>query len=118
MNIALIVSPIITLLGLIPVAMWADKKLRERWSTRYHEYLKTDEWKRKRLLALKRDNWTCHYCGSWATQVHPSRLTISNIGEEPIGWLVCVCESCRKSRLGYTLIESTEPVDQEVSVLN
>jgi hypothetical protein len=26
-------------------------------------YLKSDEWKRKRYVVLKRDNWRCVYCG-------------------------------------------------------
>ena len=116
MSIAII--PILGLSVLIPVTMWADRKLRQRWKLKYDEYLKSDAWKRKRHVALKRDNWTCHYCGSWATQVHPSKYAISSIGEEPVDWLVSVCESCRKSRLGYTLTDSTEPIEHEVNVLN
>ena len=118
MSIAIIVLPIVSLSVLIPVTMWADKKLRERWRLKYYEYLKSDTWKRKRHVALKRDNWTCHYCGSWATQVHPSKYAISSMGREPVDWLVSVCESCRKSRLGYTLTESTEPIEHEVNILN
>lgn len=110
--------PILGLSVLIPVTVWADRKLRARWRLKFHEYLKSEAWKTKRHVALKRDNWTCHYCGSWATQVHPSKYAISSMGREPVDWLVSVCESCRKSKLGDTLIESTEPIEHEVSALN
>lgn len=59
-------------------------------------YLKSDEWRRKRYVVLKRDNWRCVYCGSPATQVHHKRYA-KNIGKEPIDWLVSVCESCHDS---------------------
>ena len=60
-------------------------------------YLKSDEWKRKRYVVLKRDNWTCVYCGDTATQVHHKRYAKYNIGKEPIDWLVSVCKSCHDS---------------------
>lgn len=59
-----------------------------------NEYLKSDEWKRKRYVVLKRDNWRCVYCGRRATQVHHKRYAKWNIEKEPIGWLVSVCKSC------------------------
>ena len=61
----------------------------------YNEvYLKSDAWKRKRYVVLRRDNWKCVYCGSHATQVHHLRYAKYNIGKEPIEWLVSVCKSC------------------------
>lgn len=58
-------------------------------------YLKSDAWKRKRYLVLKRDNWHCVYCGAPATQVHHKKYA-RNIGKEPIKWLVSVCISCHE----------------------
>src|SRR5262245_6917855 len=52
-----------------------------------NEYLKSDAWKRKRYVVLKRDNWRCVYCGAPATQVHHKRYAKKNIGKEPIDWL-------------------------------
>jgi hypothetical protein len=47
---------------------WAIKKERERRRSYYlNEYLKSDEWKRKRYVVLERDNWRCVYCGAPAT---------------------------------------------------
>jgi hypothetical protein len=57
-------------------------------------YLKSDEWKRKRFVVLKRDNWRCVHCGSRATQVHHKRYAPINIGREPIEWLESVCKKC------------------------
>lgn len=39
-----------------------------------NEYLKSDEWKRKRYVVLKRDNRQCVYCGRRATQVHHKNM--------------------------------------------
>jgi len=71
----------------------------ERESRRdlYREYLKSDDWKRKRYVVLKRDNWRCVYCGGAATQVHHLKYAKRNIGKEPIEWLVSVCKSCHNS---------------------
>jgi hypothetical protein len=57
-------------------------------------YLKSDAWKRKRYVVLKRDNYRCVYCGARATQVHHKKYAPKNIGKEPIEWLVSVCKSC------------------------
>lgn len=57
-------------------------------------YLKSEEWKRKRYVVLRRDNWRCVHCGARATQVHHKRYAPKNIGKEPIEWLESVCKSC------------------------
>lgn len=63
-----------------------------------NEYLKSDEWKRKRFVVLRRDNWRCVYCGAPATQVHHKRYAKYNIGKEPIDWLVSVCQNCHEKQ--------------------
>lgn len=60
-------------------------------------YLKSEAWKRKRYVVLKRDNWRCVYCGAEATEVHHTRYAKKNIGNEPIEWLVSICRSCHES---------------------
>lgn len=57
-------------------------------------YLRSDAWKRKRYIVLKRDKWKCVYCGDKATQVHHKRYSKKKIGSEPIKWLVSVCDLC------------------------
>ena len=61
-------------------------------------YLKSAAWKRKRYLVLKRDKWTCVYCGGRATQVHHLKYAKRNIGKEPIDWLVSICGPCHDSK--------------------
>lgn len=61
-------------------------------------YLKSDAWKRKRYVVLRRDNWRCVYCGGRATQVHHTRYAKKNIGREPIEWLVSICKSCHDEK--------------------
>ena len=89
---------IIILFGIIIwFRIWLFKKQRERRRNYYNQYLKSDEWRRKRYVVLKRDNWRCVYCGAPATQVHHKRYAKYNIGREPIDWLVSVCNSCHNS---------------------
>ena len=63
-------------------------------TAQYREYLKSDAWQRKRYVVLKRDNWTCQYCGAKATQVHHLKYAKYQIGKEPIKWLVSLCKRC------------------------
>jgi 5-methylcytosine-specific restriction endonuclease McrA len=83
---------------LLVLSNWISNKKRERRHNYYlNEYLKSEEWKRKRYVVLKRDNWRCVYCGGPANQVHHKKYAKRNIGKEPIDWLVSVCKSCHES---------------------
>jgi len=76
----------VLIIGILFIAIlvfnrWAFKKKRERRRNYYrNEYLKSDDWKRKRYVVLKRDNWRCVYCGAPATQVHHKKYGRRNIG--------------------------------------
>jgi 5-methylcytosine-specific restriction endonuclease McrA len=77
---------------------WLFQSSYERRRDYYREeYLKSDAWRRKRYVVLKRDNWRCVYCGAPATQVHHKKYARKNIGKEPIEWLVSICKSCHDS---------------------
>ena len=82
---------------LIAIKYWIFEIKRKRRRKYYKEYLQSEEWKRKRYVVLKRDNWRCVYCGAPATQVHHTRYARKNLGKEPIKWLVSVCKSCHDS---------------------
>jgi len=75
-----------------------DIRRKQRRDYYRNKYLKSDEWKRKRYVVLKRDNWRCVYCGDRATQVHHKRYAKRNIGKEPIEWLVSVCKKCHDAQ--------------------
>jgi 5-methylcytosine-specific restriction endonuclease McrA len=91
---------LIVTLVLIAVLNWwvFEKKRKHRRDYYRNVYLNSDDWKRKRYVVLKRDNWKCVYCGAPATQVHHKKYAKRNIGREPIKWLVSVCKSCHDSR--------------------
>ena len=74
--------------------------MRRRYRRDYYrnDYLKSEAWKRKRYVVLKRDNWKCVYCGAQATQVHHKKYAKTNIGKEPIEWLVSVCRECHDAQ--------------------
>lgn len=67
---------------------------KERWfKDKYIPYLKSKEWKTKRLLVLKRDNYVCQSClKSKATEVH--HLTYKHVFNEPLFELVSICNPC------------------------
>jgi 5-methylcytosine-specific restriction endonuclease McrA len=92
---------LLLILAIVIVAFnsWEFEMKRKRRRDYYRdEYLKSDAWKRKRYVVLKRDNWRCVYCGAPATQVHHKKYARKNIGKEPIEWLVSVCKSCHDSQ--------------------
>ena len=93
----------IVILLIISAGVWAFSRLKfeikreERRKYYRNEYLKSDAWKRKRYVVLKRDNWRCVNCGAPATQVHHKKYLKKNIGKEPIEWLVSICKNCHES---------------------
>lgn len=74
-----------------------EQKRAKRKDYYRNGYLKSDAWQRKRYVVMKRDNWTCVYCGNKATEVHHLRYA-RNIGKEPIDWLVSVCRNCHDKK--------------------
>jgi 5-methylcytosine-specific restriction endonuclease McrA len=88
---------LVIVIGAVKSLGFEVKRKRRRDYYR-NDYLKSDAWKRKRYVVLKRDNWRCVYCGARATQVHHKRYAKKNIGKEPIEWLVSVCQSCHESQ--------------------
>jgi 5-methylcytosine-specific restriction endonuclease McrA len=77
--------------------LWFEIKRERRQDYYRNVYLKSEAWQRKRYVVLKRDNWTCVYCGELATQVHHKRYAKKNIGREPIEWLVSICDTCHNN---------------------
>lgn len=75
-----------------------EHRRKQRRDYYRNDYLKSEAWKRKRYVVMKRDNWRCVFCGSRATQVHHKRYAKYNIGKEPIDWLVSVCKSCHEKQ--------------------
>ena len=96
MDIFILFIWILIIIGLILLKRWAFNVKRKRRKEYYRQYLKTDAWKRKRYVVLKRDNWTCQYCGGKATEVHHKKYARRNIGKEPVKWMVSICRNCHQ----------------------
>ena len=93
---------IVVVLGIIIFVLIVGSNIREsnRIARRdyYREYLKSDAWRRKRYVVLKRDNWTCQECGAKATEVHHMKYAKYQIGKEPIHWLISLCSPCHRNK--------------------
>ena len=96
MDIFILFIWILIIIGLVLLKRWSFNIRRKRRKEYYRQYLKSDAWKRKRYVVLKRDNWTCQYCGGKATEVHHKKYARRNIGKEPIKWLVSICRNCHQ----------------------
>lgn len=69
-----------------------DKTKNEKY---YQEvYLKSDEWKTKRLLILNRDDFKCRCCNEKASEVH--HIDYNSIYKEDFNILISVCRSCHE----------------------
>ena len=56
-------------------------------------YRATSHWKKLRLQVLRRDGYTCTYCGDVASEVD-HRVAKVKGGEDTLDNLVCACRRC------------------------
>lgn len=69
---------------------------KERWWAEYSAYLKSPEWREKRMRVLDRASGICEGCGvSAANEVH--HLTYDRAGKEMLFDLVALCAECHHS---------------------
>lgn len=74
------------------IRMMFDKR---KFFSDYDEYLQSEEWKKKRLLVIRRANGVCEGCGLRPpNEVH--HLTYKNVGHEFLFQLVALCHQCHK----------------------
>jgi 5-methylcytosine-specific restriction endonuclease McrA len=66
---------------------------------RYHEYLRSEAWRRKRERVLARDDRVCTRCGS-EHNLHVHHLSYRFIGRERLSDLVTLCEVCHRREHG------------------
>ncbi len=91
--------PLFVLVVIYLFKRWIFEVKRKRRRDYYrNEYLKSEEWQRKRYVVFKRDNWRCVYCGAPATQIYHKKYAKRNIGKEPIEWHVSICKPCHDSK--------------------
>jgi len=61
----------------------------------YHEYIKSDTWKRTCKAKLKSVGYKCEMCGS-AMNLNVHHITYKNLGHEELDDLLVVCKNCHK----------------------
>jgi hypothetical protein len=70
-------------------------ELKQEFRLMYEDYLRSDQWKQKRIQVLERAKGKCEVCKlSDATDIHHN--TYDSFGEEPLGDLDAVCDFCHK----------------------
>ncbi len=74
----------------------------------YEKYLKSDEWKKLRIRALKRAEYKCEFCGALATMIHHIEyLKKDNSEIENINHLIACCKKCHDLNNG---IRNDKPI--------
>jgi hypothetical protein len=61
----------------------------------YKQYLRSPEWRRKRVAVILRAKGRCERCGLWPV-VFIHHLSYTNLGNEPLSDLLGVCPECHK----------------------
>lgn len=77
----------------------------EEWQKKYHAYLKSPEWQRRREKVIRRANGVCESClDATATECHHDTIlgAYRYLGNEPAYVLRALCEPCHSS---ITLLE-------------
>lgn len=75
----------------------AEERAKEtaEWWTTYDAYLRSPEWRNRRVKVLERDQYLCQACRDRrAVQVH--HLTYAHLFNEPIFELVAICVTCHE----------------------
>ena len=63
----------------------------------YEAYLKTNEWKNKRIQKAEQQNYKCEICGKIVLSgYHIHHKTYKNLMNEPLSDLQFLCEDCHK----------------------
>lgn len=63
----------------------------------YNEYIKSNEWDKKRRERLSHDGYTCQQCGATGQPLDVHHLTYDRLGDERISDLVSLCRPCHKA---------------------
>jgi hypothetical protein len=67
---------------------------KKHYKQRYYEYLRSDEWKKKRLERLKIDNFTCQSCGNKSGRLDVHHTTYDTLYNESIYDIITLCNQC------------------------
>lgn len=66
----------------------------------YKDYLRTEEWKRLRVLVVARAGNQCERCGKTGRRTNVHHLTYERRGFEMLSDLILLCEPCHEAEHG------------------
>src|SRR5690625_3470247 len=72
-----------------------SRERRSAWFGRYDQYLRSDDWRQRRELVLKRAGGVCEGCGTMPA-AHVHHLTYEHVGNEFLFELVALCLGCHE----------------------
>jgi hypothetical protein len=72
------------------------KSIKPAKNIEYKEYIRSRAWDTKRVLVLKRANYTCEGCGMKGKPLDVHHKTYKNLGDEFLFELVAVCRECHE----------------------
>jgi 5-methylcytosine-specific restriction endonuclease McrA len=80
------------------------------------KHLGSGKWKKQRLMVLKRDSYTCNYCGEPGNEVDHIQPRVLG-GTDDLDNLCCACRRCNASKNSrsealFLARQSTPPVFQ------
>jgi hypothetical protein len=81
-------------------AFYAERYQRTRaeWLAKYHVYLLSEPWRKRRDGAMERAGWRCERCGERAEHVH--HRSYERVFEERPEDLEAVCGACHRHEHG------------------
>jgi 5-methylcytosine-specific restriction endonuclease McrA len=62
----------------------------------YSDYLRSNRWRRVRMVVLKRDGFKCAKC-STAKNLHVHHITYKRLGDEDLDDLISLCGRCHRA---------------------
>lgn len=62
----------------------------------YHQYIKSEQWFRKREEWLKMADYECEWCSKYGTTLHIHHLTYVNFMHEQDDDIIVLCPACHK----------------------
>ena len=62
----------------------------------YHEYIKSEKWRRKAKACYKRAGYRCQICAATNRRLEAHHNTYNNLGNEKSEDLICVCDLCHQ----------------------
>lgn len=89
-----------------------NAKRPKRKSLKYHDYVKSAAWAKKRKRALMMLGSKCRICGS-IDRLHVHHKTYKNLGHEPMSDLEILCEPCHANEHEGKVFAVNDPMTKE-----